>query len=405
MSLILFGIDRVLATPGSVPGSVGLVTNEAARTALDPLVPARMALQRAGVDLVRLFSPEHGLGADAADGVPVADGFDPLTGLPVTSLYGASLRPPQETLGDLGAVLFDLPDVGTRFYTYIWTLSHVMEACAEADVPLVVLDRPNPLGGEMAAAEGPVLDVEAFGSFVGRAAIPIRHSVSMGELALLWKAEWKLDLELRILSCQGWRRSMHWPDTGLAFVPPSPAMPSYESALLYPGLCLMEATNLSAGRGTNRPFQLVGAPWLAAEETVRAFNALALPGIRAESSSFTPAQEPHAGVQCRGIFLRVTDPRVLRPVEAGLHLLAAVIRTHGGKFRWVPYPTAANPSGEGHFERLAGRVGIREALEESPDDLKDRMAAWTSPCGWQDRVEELLLYGEEESVAFTHPVG
>ncbi len=405
MSPILFGIDRVLANPGSVPASVGLVTNDAARTALDPLIPARMALQRAGVDLVRLFSPEHGLGADAADGVPVADAFDPLTGLPVLSLYGASLRPPQETLAGLGAVFFDLPDVGARFYTYIWTLSHVMEACAEADVPLVVLDRPNPLGGELEAAEGPVLDVNAFGSFLGRAAIPVRHSLSMGELALLWKAECKLDMELRILSCQGWHRSMHWPDTGLAFVPPSPAISSYESALLYPGLCLMEATNLSVGRGTNRPFQVVGAPWLPAEETVRAFNALALPGIRAESTFFMPVEEPHADSHCRGVFLRVTDPRALRPVEVGLYLLAVVIQTHGGEFRWVPYPTVANPSGEGHFERLVGRAGVRETLEESPAALKERMAAWTSPCGWEERVEKFLLYGEEEGGALTQPVG
>ena len=396
MSSVLFGIDRVLATGGSLPGPLGLVTNDSARTAREPGIPSRLALQQVGADLVRLFSPEHGLGADAGDGTPVADALDPLTGLPVTSLYGTSLRPSPESLAGLGAVLFDLPDVGARFYTYLWTLSHVMEACSEAGVKLVVLDRPNPIGGELAAAEGPILDVEAFGSFLGRVAIPIRHSLTAGELAQLWKGEWGLELDLRIVPCRGWQRSMHWPDTGLPFVPTSPAMPSYESALLYPGLCLLEATNLSVGRGTDRPFRIAGAPWLEAEETTRTFNALGLPGVRAEPCAFTPAQEPHAGTPCGGVLLRATDPQAFRPVKAALHLLAAIIGTHSASFRWVSYPTAANPTGEGHFERLVGRAGIREALAESPSDLGRRVAEWTSVSGWRKRVEGALLYGEAE---------
>lgn len=394
MTPVQFGIDGVLAASDRLPARLGLVTNDAARTATDPGLPSRLALKRSGVDLVRLFSPEHGLGADVADGAPVTDGIDSLTGLPVTSLYGTSVRPPPEALEGLGAVLFDLPDVGARFYTYIWTLSHVMEACAEAGVRVVVLDRPNPLGGAMSSAEGPILDVEAFGSLLGRAAIPIRHSLTAGELARLWKKEWKLDLELEVIPCLGWRRSMHWPETGLPFVPTSPALPSYESALLYPGLCLMEATNISAGRGTERPFQVAGAPWLAAAETARAFNALKLPGIRAEPRPFTPGQDPHAGLRCEGVFLRVTEPGAVRPVAAALHLLAATIRVHGQRFRWATYPTAANPSGEGHFERLVGRGGIRETLEEFPADLGARIDGWTSTPGWEERVKEHLLYGE-----------
>ncbi|HEY9170955.1 MAG TPA: exo-beta-N-acetylmuramidase NamZ domain-containing protein, partial [Verrucomicrobiae bacterium] len=182
MSRPLFGVDQVLVTPGLLRGRIGLVTNDAARTALDVRVRSRVALQGAGFKLIRLFSPEHGLGADTDDGAPVRDGFDPLTGLPVVSLYGNKLRPPRASLADLDAVVFDIPDIGARFYTYIWTLSHVLEACAEAGVPLVVLDRPNPLGGDLAAAEGPILDVARYGSFVGRAAIPIRHSLTAGEL-------------------------------------------------------------------------------------------------------------------------------------------------------------------------------------------------------------------------------
>ena len=394
VSRVRFGIDGLLATPDPPRGPLGLVTNDAARPAGDPETPSPLALLRAGFRLARLFTPEHGLGADAPDGAPVAHGTDPLTGLPVTSLYGESLRPPPETLAGLEAVLFDLPDVGARFYTYIWTLSHVMEACAEADVPLLVLDRPNPLGGSLEAAEGPFLDVDSFGSFVGRAPIPIRHSLTSGELARLWKAERALDLDLRIVPCQGWRRSVHWPDTGLPFIPTSPSMPTYESALLYPGLCLLEATNLSVGRGTHGPFRQVGAPWLLADETTRAINERDLPGVRAEPCTFTPALEPYAAQGCEGVLLEITDPEALRPVAFGLHLLSVVIREHPGEFRWTSYPTAANPSGEGHFERLVGKAGIREVLEASPPNLAGRIDAWTSAPGWQERVEDVLLYDE-----------
>lgn len=392
MSRVLFGIDQVLVTPGLLCGRLGLVTNDAARPALDSRLKSRVALQRAGFKLVRLFSPEHGLGEDAADGAAVADGFDRLTGLPIVSLYGEKMRPPRETLADLDAVVFDIPDIGARFYTYIWTLSYALEACAEAGVPLVVLDRPNPLGGDLTVAEGPILDAAKFGSFVGRAAIPIRHSLTAGELARLWNVEWKLGANLQIVPCSGWTRAMHWPETGLPFVQTSPAIASYESALLYPGLCLFEATNLSVGRGTNFAFQIAGAPWLDAAQLVERFNSRRLPGVIAEAHRFKPSLPPHAREPCEGVRLRVTDRKRLQPVAAGLHLLAAVIQNHPGKFCWSKYPTAANPTGEGHFERLVGRAGIREALEVNPADSDARVNEWTAAPGWQERVRDVLLY-------------
>lgn len=429
MSRVLFGIDQVLAKPGLLSGRLGLVTNDAARTALDPRGKSRLALQRAGFELVRLFSPEHGLGANAADGAAVSDGSDGLTGLPVVSLYGEKIRPPREALADLDAVIFDIPDIGARFYTYIWTLWHVLEACAEFGVRFIVLDRPNPLGGDLAMAEGPILDVARFGSFVGRAAIPIRHSLTVGELAQLWNAEGRwlfqdsvaadvsplhssesksgltsaatalkeersICANLQVVPCSGWTRAMHWPDTGLQFVQTSPAIASYESALLYPGLCLFEATNLSVGRGTDLAFQVIGAPWLRAAEIVRDFNALQFAGVGTEATTFTPWLPPHAGMACEAVRLRLREPSFIRPVSVGLHLLATVIRRNREHFQWTKYPTAANPGGADHFERLLGRTAIRAVLEAAPRDLAARIRTWTAAAGWTERANACRLYSQ-----------
>lgn len=392
MNRVCYGIDQLLTAPDAVRGRLGLVTNDSARLAADSALRGRVALQQAGFELVRLFSPEHGLAISAPDGAAVADGLDPLTRIPVVSLYGERMRPTRESLADLDGVLFDIPDIGARFYTYIWTLSHLLEACAEAGVPLVILDRPNPLGGDLAAAEGPLLDTEKFSSFIGRAAIPIRHSLTVGELAALWNVERNLNAKLQVIRGAGWRRSLHWPETGLPFVQTSPAIASYEAALIYPGLGLFEATGLSVGRGTSLAFQAVGAPWLRAEETARRFNALLLPGVAAQPEIFTPASTPFAGEQCEAVRLLVTDAKRFRPVRAGLHLLATVMASHREDFRWANYPTAANPTGEGHFERLIGQADIREALEANPDDLSERIQAWTAVPGWAESVKDVLFY-------------
>jgi uncharacterized protein YbbC (DUF1343 family) len=200
----------------------------------------------------------------AVDGASVSDAVDTLTGLEVVSLYGVRLRPSVASIADLDLVLFDIPYVGARFYTYIWTLHAVMDACEAAGVPLCVLDRPNPLGGLMADAEGPVLAMQ-LASFVGGEPIPIRHSLTIGELVRLRQRERFPTLRLQVIACIGWERGMLWPQTGLEFIPTSPAMLSLESALLYPGVCLFDATNMSVGRGTPTPFQCVGAPWLDAK--------------------------------------------------------------------------------------------------------------------------------------------
>lgn len=392
--MIGFGVDRLTADPSLLGGAqrLGLVTNDAARLAGDVGTRSRVALIEAGVPIVRLFSPEHGLSAAAGDGSAVADGSDPLTGMPVVSLYGERMRPDAESLHALGAVLFDIPDIGARFYTYTWTLFHVMAACAEGGVPVVVLDRPNPLGGDLAFAEGPVLDL-ACRSFVGEDAIPVRHQLTLGEMARVWRRERFTDLDLRVIACDGWTRAMRWSDIGLPWVPASPAMPSFDSAQLYPGLCLFEATNLSVGRGTDAPFQQVGAPWLDVPAVLADLSRRIPKGVEFSEVTFVPGSGPYIAEPCRGVRVRVTDAAALRPVALGLLLMAAIVSTHRLRFQWARYPTAANPGGEGHFERLIGRLDIRRRFDASSFDIDAKVVRdWTSVGDWAERVGPALCY-------------
>jgi uncharacterized protein YbbC (DUF1343 family) len=393
MPEIRFGIDGLIHTNAVARGArIGLVTNDAARLAADVNVTSRVALRDAGFNLVRLFGPEHGIGASAADGAHVADGIDPLTGLPVVSLYGQTQRPAREQLDDLDVILFDIPDVGARFYTYVWTLSHVLEACADARRPLVVLDRPNPIGGALDACEGPMLDEARFSTFVGRWNLPIRHGLTVGELATLWNVERAIGADLRVVKVEGWTRDMHWPDTALPFVPTSPAMPDYATALVYPGTCLFEGTNLGEGRGTDAPFRTIGAPWVDGSATAERFNALKLAGVRSDPVESTPSGRKYAGERCHGVRLRVNGPREFRPVAAALHLLAILIDLHCERFSWSPYPTAANASGGGHFDRLVGTTAVRELLPDHAGGPATLIAGWTNPSDWPTRVRPRLLY-------------
>lgn len=393
---VRFGADRITAAPTLLPAAtrVGLVTNDAARLAGDAAVHSRVALRDAGIPLVRLFAPEHGLTAVGADGAPMRDGTDPLTGLDVVSLYGERFAPPDDTLDDLDLLLFDIPDVGARFYTYAWTLSHVMESCARLGLPLVVLDRPNPSGGLLDGAEGPMLDEEHCGSFIGRWSIPVRHALTLGELARYWAATRLPTLRLTVIACDGWTRSDRWPALGLPWVPPSPAMPSYEGALLYPGMCLFEGTTLSVGRGTDHPFQAIAAPWLDVQRLIDAAGDLpGRFGVQFSAGHVTPTLAPYKDEACAELRVVVTDPERLRPVAFAVTLLAAAFRSFPSQCTWAPYPTAANPTGGDHFVRLVGRRAIAERLAATatPVTAAD-IAHWTDTGPWQRAVTGALLY-------------
>ncbi|HEU4382330.1 MAG TPA: DUF1343 domain-containing protein [Anaeromyxobacteraceae bacterium] len=340
---------------------VGLVCNP---TAVDRRLRHAADLLRAapGVRLTRLFGPEHGVRGDAPYMAAVPDGRDRRTGLPVHSLYGKtaeSLRPTEAQLDGLDALAFDVQDVGTRFYTYQATMLLCMEAAARAGLRFVVLDRPNPLGGLL--LEGPRLR-PGFESFCGLHDLPVRHGMTVGELALLFRAERELDLELEVVPCRGWRRGMGFAGTGLPWVIPSPNMPTPETALVYPGMCLLEGTNLSEGRGTTRPFHLFGAPWLDPEALVRRLEAERLPGVRFRPASFAPAFDKHAGTRCHGAELFVHDPRRFRPVRTGLACLALARAQAPARFAWRSEPyefVQAVPA----FDLLCGSDRERRALE------------------------------------------
>jgi uncharacterized protein YbbC (DUF1343 family) len=396
---IRFGIDHLLAEklPELQGLRIGLVTNDAATTAQfpQPLTPTRLALQQAGVNLTKLFAPEHGLGANAADGAEISDAVDALTGLPVYGLYGAGFGPTSAMLADLDLLLFDIPDIGARFYTYIWTLSYVLESCALAQIPLWILDRPNPLSGALAKSEGPLLDEANISTFVGRWSIPIRHSLSAGELARFWNAERHLGVDLTVITAPGWQRHMDWFATGLPFVPTSPSMPSAETVFIYLSTCFFEGTNLSEGRGTATPFRVVGAPWLDGYTLAASFNALQLPGMMARPTQFTPTNGKLANEICHGIMLHLLDSHAIRPVAAGLQLVTLIKHQHPNDFDWLPYPTVANAAGYGHFDRLVGTLAVRTAITTSSvatSALWEEITAWTAVDAWPKTVQPFLLY-------------
>lgn len=394
---IIFGADRLADDLSLLPSSrrVALATSDAARSAQNGSVRTRALLLNAGVPVVRLFAPEHGLHAAAPDGAPVDDAHDPLTHLPVVSLYGERFAPDPESLRDLDAVLFDLQDVGARPYTFAWTLTHLIDACAAAHIPLIVLDRPNPLGGTLASVEGPLLE-PAHCSFLGRHSLPLRHALTLGELARLWQRERRPVADVRVIACHGWTRDLLWPATGLAWTPPSPGLPTWDAALLYPGLVLFEGTNLSVGRGTSLSFQAVGAPWLDAGAVINRMEDRLLPGLAFELARFTPATGPYAGSSCHAVALYPLDPGEVRPVSAALALLADIAATHPHELRWAAYPTAANASGEGHFERLAGTRGARLAIEKAMTGVDavtpTVLARLTASPGWADRWQAARIY-------------
>lgn len=347
---------------------IGLLVNQ---TSVDAaLRPSLLTLTRApDVSVVAVFSPEHGLWGTHQDMEGVPSGRDPISGLPVRSLYGAdeaSLAPAVDALRDLDALVFDVQDVGARYYTFVYSLLHAMEVAALLpDVRVVVCDRPNPLGGRH--VEGNLVTA-GFESFVGRWPLPNRHGLTNGELARLFRTRHACRLE--VVAMEGWRRDRWYEDTGLPWVAPSPNMPTPDTAAIYPGLCLLEGTNLSEGRGTTRPFETFGAPWLDALPFAERLNEAGLPGVRFRPTLFRPMFQKYAGVVCGGAQVHVVDREALRPVELGLTVIATARALAPGHFRWrtEPYEFVSDRLA---IDLLAGTDAWRRGIEAdtAPADL------------------------------------
>lgn len=295
---------------------------------------ADLLRQAEGVSLLRLFGPEHGVRGAAQDMIAVeARGQDPRTGLPVVSLYGAteaSLAPRPGDLAGLDALVFDIQDIGARYYTYVWTMALCMRAAQQAKVKFFVLDRPNPIGG---AVEGPLLTT-GFESFVGLHPVPIRHGMTAGEIALWLAGERGISPELEIVELAGWRREAFYDQTGLPWVPPSPNMPTLDTALVYPGQCLLEGTNLSEGRGTTRPFEIFGAPFIDPDRLAERLASYELPGLRVRPLWFEPTFHKFAAQACGGLMLHVTDRLAFRPVRTSLCVLSAIRELWPDELQW-----------------------------------------------------------------------
>ncbi|HEY5935180.1 MAG TPA: DUF1343 domain-containing protein [Kofleriaceae bacterium] len=390
----LTGLAR-LATEGNTlldGRRIGLLCNP---TAVDSELVHAIELvgRRVDLKLVALFGPEHGVRGDAQDMISVDTATDPRSGLPVHSLYGtteASLAPTPEMLEQIDVMVYDVQDVGSRYYTFVWTMVLAMRACAKAGKAFCVLDRPNPLGG--VHVEGPAI-APGFESFVGRVSCPNRHGLTAGEIARWRHAVEKLDLDLAVISMRNWQRDMRFEYTGLPWVMPSPNMPTVDTALVYPGMCLVEGTELSEGRGTTRPFELAGAPHLDGHKLATVLTDWQLPGVTFRPVVFTPMFQKHAGKACGGVQLHVTNPETFRPYLTGVAFLKACHDQAPGEFRWREraYEFVDKIPA---IDLLAGSAALREGIA-SGQSLDDLVRRWPRDEGaFAEERAEFLLYAE-----------
>jgi uncharacterized protein YbbC (DUF1343 family) len=388
------GLERLAGQGSKLLGGkrIGLLAHAASVTA-DLQYAWDVLGSMPGVRLQALFSPEHGLMGTHQDQESVSGSGAPASfqGLPLYSLYGEtaqSLRPRPEALAGLDALIVDLQDVGSRYYTFIYTLSHCMEACRDQDVEVWVLDRPNPLGGRK--VEGRPL-LPGFESFVGRYALPVRHGLTIGECAVAFREVFGVRCRLRIVPMRGWRRSMWFDQTGLPWISPSPNMPTLDTAAVYPGTCLVEGTNLSEGRGTTRPFEIVGAPWIDPLVLATELRSRNLPGVFFRPVWFKPAFHKYAGQLCGGVQIHVLDRGTFLPFRTGAHLLKAAAGLWPEWFRWRQEPYEFETARLA-IDLLAGGSWLREAVEGLRDLDACLSEGEAGAQKFQEKIKALWIY-------------
>lgn len=350
---------------------VGLVTNmTGVNEKLQPSID--LFAEHPAINLVALYAPEHGIRGDAKEGEKVSSSRDNATGLPVYSLYGQTRKPRQEMIADVDVLVFDLQDIGSRYYTYIYTMASVMEACMEYGKKLIVLDRPNPVSG--INMEGNLVEQDVR-SFVGLLPIPNRHGMTVGELALLFKNEFAYSCDLSVIPMEGWKRRMYFDDTNLFWVPPSPNTPVIDMAILYPGTCLIEGTNVSEGRGTTKPFEWIGAPFIDGQKLAKVYNDRSLPGVLARPISFVPTYQKYKGEVCNGVQLHIENRNTLHALQAGVALVETIATIYPNQFQFIQ-----NENEKYFFDLLAGTKRLRKYilagkavryLEESQQELDE----------------------------------
>jgi uncharacterized protein YbbC (DUF1343 family) len=369
MTIVETGLARLVSQGGARLGGqrVGLVTHPAA--VLPDLTSSLDALLAIGLRVTALFGPEHGFNGSVADGEAVPNARHPRTGLPVFSLYGAIREPTADMLAHVDVLVYDVQDVGARFYTFVSTLYLVLAAAGQHGRALIVLDRPNPING--LAIEGPLV-APGLESFIGIAPIPIRHGMTTGELAQYFNTEYSLGADLTVIAMRGWQRRMWLDVTGLPWVSPSPGMPQLATATVYPGMCFIEGTVLSEGRGTALPFEVVGAPWLDGYALAQALKRLALPGVHFRPTHFVPSASKHAGIACQGVQVHVIDRQVFRPVETGLQVVAACRDAVPDRFEFLASSWEGGPP---HFDLLTGDAAIRTGLAAGTP-VTDLLSGW-----------------------------
>ena len=367
--------------------TVGIVCNPASVDARWRHVTERA--EAAGVRIGAIFGPQHGFRSDVQDNmIETPHAKDGRRNVPIYSLYSDTREPDADMLAGLDAIVIELQDVGTRIYTYTYTMANCLKAARRYGLPVVVCDRPNPIGG--VAVEGPVLD-ERFTSFVGQYPIPMRHGMTIGELARLFNDHFGIGANLEVMKMTGWSRSAYFDQTGLSWVLPSPNLPTLDSTVVYPGTVLVEGTNVSEGRGTTRPFELIGAPWVNPESFAADLNARGLPGVHFRPTAFEPTFHKHAKTTCGGCQLHVTDRVTFRPVETGVTLIEAFRNAGPDRFQWREPPYEYEHTKQ-PIDVLYGSAALREGLDHGVQAV-DLARAWATPLKQFLAVrEKFLLY-------------
>lgn len=364
----------------------GLMTNPSAISR--DLASAYHILTRTPeVDIAALFAPEHGFAGAAPDAETIRHQTDRRTGVPIYSLYGDTYRPSADMLREIDVLVCDIQDIGVRYYTFAWTVTHILEAAGAHGVRVMILDRPNPLGGAQVA--GPLL-APHLASFVGRVPVPVIHGLTLGELAQMFNALWNpTPAELVVIPCAGWQRRQPWAQTGLMWVPPSPNMPQLSTLQQYPGACLIEGTTLSEGRGTALPFEVVGAPWMDGDLLADALNGAGWGGVRFRPHSFRPSASKWAGADCQGVQVHITDAAQWRPLQTWLGIIRTIHDLYPQDFGWLPLPTE---TGVYHFDRLIGAEIYRQHIDQGRA-LDDLVAGWEADCQqFRQQRAPFLLY-------------